>query len=85
MLTKVRRLGPLGPAGERVGPGYFETESTRSLAEDERSTPESADARLQGWGKLDELVGALLFLASPASSFVNAQIIYVDGGMSSVL
>jgi gluconate 5-dehydrogenase len=37
------------------------------------------------WGRLEELVGALLFLASPASDFVNGQVIYVDGGISSVL
>jgi gluconate 5-dehydrogenase len=39
----------------------------------------------QRWGKPEELVGAALFLASPASSYVNGQIIYVDGGMTAVL
>jgi gluconate 5-dehydrogenase len=69
-----------------IGPGYFETELTRSLVEDEqfdgwvrRRTPAGR------WGRLEELVGALLFLASPASDFVNGQVIYVDGGISSVL
>jgi NAD(P)-dependent dehydrogenase (short-subunit alcohol dehydrogenase family) len=36
-------------------------------------------------GRPEELVGALLFLASPASDFVNGQILYVDGGMSAVI
>src|SRR5829696_2358812 len=65
-----------------IGPGYFETELTRSLVEDEqfdgwvrRRTPAGR------WGRLEELVGALLFLSSPASDFVNGQVIYVDGGI----
>ena len=37
------------------------------------------------WGRVEELVGTLLFLVSPAADHVNGQIIYVDGGMSSVL
>jgi gluconate 5-dehydrogenase len=32
-----------------------------------------------------DLIGALIFLSSPASDFVNGQILYVDGGMLSVL
>jgi gluconate 5-dehydrogenase len=69
-----------------IGPGYFETELTRSLVEDEqfdgwirRRTP--AGRR----GRLEELVGALLFLASPASHFVNGQVVYVHGRISSVI
>ena len=34
------------------------------------------------WGQVDDLVGAAIFLASPASDFVNGQILYVDGGMT---
>jgi gluconate 5-dehydrogenase len=37
------------------------------------------------WGKPEELVGAAVFLSSAASNYVNGQIIYVDGGMLSVL
>jgi gluconate 5-dehydrogenase len=37
------------------------------------------------WGRPEELIGAAVFLASAASDYVNGQIIYVDGGMISVL
>jgi gluconate 5-dehydrogenase len=37
------------------------------------------------WGKPEELVGTAIFLASSASNYVSGQIIYVDGGMVSVL
>ncbi len=33
------------------------------------------------WGDINELKGGAVFLASDASSFVNGQVIYVDGGM----
>ena len=37
------------------------------------------------WGKPEELAGAAVFLASPASDFVNGQILYVDGGLLAAL
>ncbi|MEV6175036.1 SDR family oxidoreductase [Streptomyces sp. NPDC051954] len=88
MLTKgmCADLGPLGIQVNGIGPGYFDTELTSALVADEefsawvrRRTPAGR------WGDVDDLVGALLFLASPASDFVGGQVLYVDGGMLSVL
>ena len=69
-----------------IGPGYFKTELTKALVEDSdfsawlcKRTPANR------WGEVDELKGAAVFLASPASDFVNGHIIYVDGGLSAVI
>ncbi len=78
--------GPSGVQVNAIGPGYFQTELTAALVAD----PEF-DAWLRKrtpagrWGRPEELVGALRFLASPASDFVNGQIVYVDGGLSAVV
>ncbi len=69
-----------------IGPGYFKTPLNQALVDNpefsawlEKRTPAGR------WGDVDELIGAAVFLASPASSFVNGHILYVDGGISSVL
>ncbi|GAA4288595.1 SDR family oxidoreductase [Georgenia daeguensis] len=69
-----------------ISPGYFATEMNKALVEDEafnawviNRTP------AQRWGKFEELVGTLVYLASDASSFVSGQNIFVDGGMTSVV
>jgi gluconate 5-dehydrogenase len=65
-----------------IGPGSFRTNMTRAPHED----PEM-DAWLRSrtpagrWGKEVELLGALLFLASDASRYMNGHMIYVDGGL----
>ena len=69
-----------------IAPGYFITEMTQKLANDpefdawvKKRTPAGR------WGDPAELVGVAIFLSSESSSFVNGQVLYVDGGMSSVL
>ncbi|MER6787176.1 SDR family oxidoreductase [Streptomyces sp. NPDC000658] len=88
MLTKgmCADWGPYGVQVNGLGPGYIETELTRPLVEDEefsawvrRRTPAGR------WGRTEDLVGGVLFLVSPAADFVNGQVLYVDGGMTSVL
>lgn len=65
-----------------IGPGYFVTEMTRALADDpEFDTWLKNRTPAHRWGDVKELLGAAIFLSSEASSFVNGQILYVDGGM----
>lgn len=69
-----------------IAPGYFATELTRPLVEDAEFTAWLARRTPAGrWGRVEELVGACVFLAAPASDFVNGQMLYVDGGMTAVV
>jgi gluconate 5-dehydrogenase len=79
-------LGPSGIQVNGLAPGYFETELTAALVADEEFSAWVRGRTPAGrWGQVEDLVGALLFLSSPASDFVNGQLLYVDGGMTSVL
>ncbi|MFR0353668.1 SDR family oxidoreductase [Streptomyces sediminimaris] len=88
MLTKgmCADWGPRGIQVNGLGPGYIETELTRALVEDEEFSAWVRGRTPAGrWGRTEDLVGGVLFLASPAADFVSGQILYVDGGMTSVL
>lgn len=65
-----------------IAPGYFKTEMTKALVEDEAFTAwlckRTPAAR---WGDPQELIGAAVFLSSKASDFVNGHLLFVDGGM----
>ncbi len=69
-----------------IAPGYFDTPLNAALVADrdftawlERRTPAGR------WGRVEELQGACIFLASAASSFVNGHVLYVDGGITASL
>jgi len=88
LLTKgmCADLGPSGIQVNGLAPGYFTTDLTAALAADEKFSAWVRDRTPAGrWGTVSELVGALIFLCSPASDFVNGHLLYVDGGMLSVL
>ncbi len=88
MLTKgmCADLGPHGIQANAIAPGYFATELTQALVDDEVFSQWVRTRTPAGrWGDTEDLVGALVFLASGASDFVNGQIIYIDGGMTAVV
>ena len=69
-----------------IGPGYFRTELTEPLqADGEFDAWLRARVPAGRWGEPHELAGAVVFLASAASDFVNGQMLYVDGGLLAVV
>ena len=75
-----------GIQANAIGPGYMLTDMNEALVNDPKFDAwVKARTPAGRWGRPEELVGAAVFLASQASDYVNGQIIYVDGGMISVL
>lgn len=88
MLTQsmCAEWAPHGLQANAIGPGYMLTDMNQALVADA-----AFNAWVVGrtparrWGRPEELGGTVVFLASPASDYVNGQTIYVDGGMLAVL
>ena len=70
-----------------VLPGWIDTELTQRARQQVTELHERVLRRTPAgrWGEPEELAGAIVFLASSASDFVNGQILYVDGGLLAVL
>jgi 2-deoxy-D-gluconate 3-dehydrogenase len=64
-----------------IAPGYFETNNTQALRQDPvRNRDILARIPAGRWGRPEDLAGAAVFLASPASDYVHGTILAVDGG-----
>lgn len=88
MLTKGMAIdwGPHGIQVNGLGPGYFKTELTEKLVADPEFTAWLVKRTpSRRWGDVQDLGGAVVFLASEASNFVNGHILYVDGGVTATL
>jgi len=75
-----------------IGPGYIATPQTAPLREKQSDGSMHPFDRFirsktpaQRWGHTEDLMGLAVFLASPASDFINGQVVYIDGGISAYI
>lgn len=72
---------PHGIRVNAIAPGYMATNNTRALREDQVRSKAILDRIPAGrWGAPEDLQGAAVFLASPASDYVTGHVLVVDGG-----
>ena len=75
------RFGPQGIRVNAIAPGYHKTDMTKALWSDPVPAAKiAAKAALKRWGTAEDLVGAVVFLCSPAAQFITATTLPVDGG-----
>jgi NAD(P)-dependent dehydrogenase (short-subunit alcohol dehydrogenase family) len=73
----------LGIRVNAVAPTFVETDLTRAVLADEQfAAGLRASIPMGRWGETEDVVGPVLFFASPAARFVTGQILYVDGGLT---
>jgi 2-deoxy-D-gluconate 3-dehydrogenase len=64
-----------------IAPGYMRTDNTKALQQDETRNRQILERIPAGrWGEPSDLAGAAVFLASPASDYINGEVLVVDGG-----
>ena len=78
-------LGPSGVTANAIAPGFFLTEGNAPLFGQPRVVELARRIPLQRFGRPDELVGAAIFLASDAASYITGQVLTVDAGLSVAL
>ena len=82
-LTKAlaNEWAPHGITVNAIAPGYMETDNTAALRADAIRHRQITERIPAGrWGSPEDLAGAVIFLASPASDYVNGHVLVVDGG-----
>jgi 2-dehydro-3-deoxy-D-gluconate 5-dehydrogenase len=82
-LTKAmaNELAPKGVQVNAIAPGYIATNNTAALQADATRNRQILERIPTGrWGRPEDIAGAAVFLASPASDYVTGQVLAVDGG-----
>lgn len=75
-------LGPKGITANAIAPGFFLTDVNAAFFESPVAAELGRRIPLRRWGRPEELVGAAIFLASDAASYVNGHVLTVDAGLS---
>jgi gluconate 5-dehydrogenase len=78
-------LGASGIAANAIAPGFFMTDVNASFFAQPRAQELARRIPLRRFGRPEELVGAAIFLASEASSYITGQVLTVDAGLSVAL
>ena len=78
-------LGPRGITANAIAPGFFLTKGNAPFFGQPRVVELARRIPLQRFGRPDELVGAAIFLASDAASYITGQVLTVDAGLSIAL
>ena len=82
-LTKAlsNELADKGINVNAIAPGYVETDITTALREDPKRASQLMERiPMKRWGRIEDLGGAAVYLASDASAYVNGELLTVDGG-----
>ena len=75
-----REIGSRGVTVNTVAPGFIDTDMTRELAVEQREAL-ARQIPLARLGAVEDVAAAVLFLASPAASYITGETIHVNGGM----
>ena len=76
-----QEMGPKGIRANSIAPGFIETAMTAALPEEVRQEW-AKKIPLRRAGQVEDIANTALYLASDLSSYVNGQVIQVDGGMN---
>jgi len=72
---------PHGVTVNAIAPGVFETDLNRTLLQGPRGQEFLTRTPMRRFGRVEELAGAAVYLASDAAAFVTGQLLVVDGGL----